>query len=144
MDTHTDEKRLLERLTRILHTAWDPIGCGCPPDEYQAYAAPLLGLWRSSKSPAEAGARMAAYLSYTAASQMNTAADQIRDANGAWACAKTLCTHAVTFDEDEAREKKLSSAAVRERWPRFFGECPRCGFEGIAYASTAHYVYGDW
>lgn len=55
------------------------------------------------------------------------------------------CDHGVTFDEEEARRTRPSSATVRERWPRLFGDCPKgCGYNGIAYASRAHYVYGDW
>lgn len=53
------------------------------------------------------------------------------------------CTHGVTFDEDAA--KHLDAHEVRKRWPRLFGKCPKgCGFDGIGYASMAHYVYGDW
>lgn len=75
------------------------------------------------------------------------------------------CDHGVTFDEKAA--KKLLDAApppkddiefimgseahkeIRKRWPRgWFTEerpCPKgCGFVGIAYASEAHYTYGDW
>jgi hypothetical protein len=70
------------------------------------------------------------------------------------------CTHGVLFDEAEA-EKVLGSwtpkdpvdfimgnpkhAEVRARWPRLHGKCPLgCGFEGIAYASSEHYIMGDW
>jgi hypothetical protein len=53
------------------------------------------------------------------------------------------CYHGVTFDVDEA--EGLSTQEIRKRWPRLYGPCPLgCGYEGIAYASTAHYVYGDW
>jgi hypothetical protein len=55
------------------------------------------------------------------------------------------CNHGVSFDQKIASEEKLDAHQVRERWPRMFGECPLgCGFKGIAYASKAHYVYGDW
>jgi hypothetical protein len=78
------------------------------------------------------------------------------------------CTHGVTFDEVEAKRllsetKEQSSgdpavdfvmgptnatAIIQKRWPRgWFTEekpCPSCGFVGIAYASYAHYLYGDW
>ena len=58
---------------------------------------------------------------------------------------KEKCDHGVTFDHEAARAEKLSSYQVRERWPRLFGECPKgCGFNGIGYASRAHFVYGDW
>lgn len=62
------------------------------------------------------------------------------------------CTHGVVFDQEAA--KGLPSNEVRKRWPRgFFNRekpCPECGYgeecEGgaIAYASYAHYIYGDW
>lgn|SRR5690242_5671956 len=81
--------------------------------------------------------------------------------------AQSKCDHGVTFDEEEA--KKLleqpyegsgdpaldfvmghpATAEIRKRWPRgwFTDEkpCPKgCGYKGIAYASYAHYIYGDW
>lgn len=76
----------------------------------------------------------------------------------------TKCDHGVTFDEEECKrlmasipEKSSgdpaldfimgpsSSFDVRKRWPRLHGACPKgCGFNGIAYASMAHYLYGDW
>jgi hypothetical protein len=81
----------------------------------------------------------------------------------------SACDHGITFDETEAerivretQEPSSGDAAVdfimgptkatgiiRKRWPRgwFTKEkpCPKgCGFEGIAYASEAHYAYGDW
>ena len=53
------------------------------------------------------------------------------------------CDHGLTFHERKARY--LSTAEIRKRWPRLFGKCPKgCGYEGIAYASWAHYHYGDW
>jgi len=53
------------------------------------------------------------------------------------------CDHGVTFDEEAA--KGLSASEVRRRWPRMHGLCPKgCGFNGIAYASYAHYIFGDW
>ena len=52
------------------------------------------------------------------------------------------CNHGCTFDADAARG--LSAPEVRERWPRFFGLCPTCGYEGIYYASREHYYSGDW
>lgn len=77
--------------------------------------------------------------------------------------AQSKCDHGVTFDEEEA--KKLleapapssgdpaldfimghpATAEIRKRWPRLSGHCPKgCGFYGAAYASYAHYIYGDW
>lgn len=76
---------------------------------------------------------------------------------------QSKCDHGVTFDEEEA--KKLleapyqgsgdpaldfimghpATAEIRKRWPRMEGQCPKgCGFYGCAYASYAHYIYGDW
>lgn len=53
------------------------------------------------------------------------------------------CDHGVTFDAEVA--EGLSAQQVRNYWPRLFGKCPRgCGYDGIAYASLAHFVAGDW
>lgn len=53
------------------------------------------------------------------------------------------CDHGVTFDLEAA--KKLDKYEIRRRWPRLFGKCPKgCGYLGIAYASTQHYLMGDW
>lgn len=75
------------------------------------------------------------------------------------------CAHGVTFDEEAARQIMSKAppakdaidficgpmdqtAEIRKRWPRgWFTEdkpCPKCGYVGIAYASSAHYAYGDW
>ena len=56
---------------------------------------------------------------------------------------ETECDHGITFDRDAAKD--LTKEEVRQRWPRLFGICPKgCGYNGIYYASMAHYVYGDW
>lgn len=53
------------------------------------------------------------------------------------------CTHGVIFDLDAARG--MNAEEVRLHWPRLDGECPMgCGYRGIAYASRAHYIMGDW
>lgn len=66
---------------------------------------------------------------------------------------KPKCDHGVVFDLEEANrildeaEAKGShgNREIRKRFPRLHGVCPKgCGFNGIAYASTAHYTYGDW
>jgi hypothetical protein len=77
---------------------------------------------------------------------------------------QSKCDHGVTFDEVEAQKMLdadpgdpnldpalafiLGSPAhntIRKRWPRLNGPCPKgCGFNGIAYASSSHYIYGDW
>lgn len=76
------------------------------------------------------------------------------------------CDHGVTFDVEEAKrilvEGKLqhpegtdpmvafimgdpNTENVRKRFPRLCGLCPKgCGYNGIAYASMDHYLYGDW
>jgi hypothetical protein len=74
-----------------------------------------------------------------------------------------ICNHGVTFDErqweeayrrfkadtrgmtDQVLLNAVFTHEVRRRWPRLDGKCPKgCGYEGICYASTAHYVAGDW
>lgn len=55
------------------------------------------------------------------------------------------CDHGVKFYEDYARQINMTSPEVRQFFPRLEGKCPKgCGFEGIAYASKAHFAYGDW
>ena len=55
-----------------------------------------------------------------------------------------VCDHGVTFDEEDA--KKIGDAyEIRKKYPRGWGPCPKgCGYNGIAYASTLHYLMGDW
>jgi hypothetical protein len=56
------------------------------------------------------------------------------------------CTHPKCvphFNEDDAKAMK-NWREVRKAFPRFEGKCPDCGVQLIAYASYAHYVYGDW
>ena len=55
-------------------------------------------------------------------------------------CRHPRCTPAF----DEAAARGLSAEEVRKRWPRFYGPCPDCNTTVIHYASTAHYVLGDW
>ncbi len=61
------------------------------------------------------------------------------------------CDHGVVFDKvhadsvDPILGRKLTSSEIRINYPRLFGLCPLgCGYNGIAYASFAHYIYGDW
>jgi len=55
------------------------------------------------------------------------------------------CDHGVTFDLETAEAENPSAEGVRLRWPRLHGLCPKgCGYQGIAYASFEHLVYGDW
>ncbi len=57
---------------------------------------------------------------------------------------RTGCDHGIVFDEEAA--KTISCAnEVKRRFPRLFGLCPLgCGYDGIYYASYAHYILGDW
>lgn len=50
----------------------------------------------------------------------------------------------VEFDEEDCKSHNYSSEEVQRRWPRFHGICPDCGKLLIKYASTAHYIWGDW
>lgn len=50
----------------------------------------------------------------------------------------------VPFDEETAKQEKLSSTEVKRRWPRGHYTCPDCGISTIVYASYAHYIWGDW
>jgi len=53
------------------------------------------------------------------------------------------CTHGVYYDRLKAQG--MSSEEIQDAYPRLRGECPLgCGFNGIAYASSEHYVMGDW
>lgn len=70
------------------------------------------------------------------------------------------CDHGIVFDETEAKRilgqwqpkdatdfimGSPKHAAVRKKFPRLDGPCPKgCGYTGIAYASAEHYAYGDW
>ncbi len=63
------------------------------------------------------------------------------------------CDHGVAFPHQLTADGtvplpevwELSSEKVREKYPRLHGTCPKgCGFKGIAYASHAHYIAGDW
>lgn len=65
------------------------------------------------------------------------------------------CAHdavKVEFDEVQARlleeggqyDSYELTREIRKRWPRFFGNCPDCGQQVIKYASSAHFVWGDW
>ncbi len=52
------------------------------------------------------------------------------------------CDHGVRFDSNAAIG--LRSLQIRALYPRFEGKCFNCGYEGIAYASQAHMIAGDW
>ena len=57
------------------------------------------------------------------------------------------CRHPSCIPEfDEEAAKGLEADDVRKRWPRprFWGVCPDCGVETIAYANSMHYICGDW
>lgn len=73
-------------------------------------------------------------------------AEYIRDWPDAFAdgspIAQRMCNHGCYFDKDDAKD--CTPYEVRARWPRFFGECRECGYQGIYYDSYAHYIWGDW
>jgi hypothetical protein len=50
------------------------------------------------------------------------------------------CTPA--FDEEAAG--KMTSKEIRMIFPRFYGFCHTCGFNGVKYASSMHYYMGDY
>ena len=52
------------------------------------------------------------------------------------------CTHGLAFDITKAQG--MTAREIRLRWPRLFGKCPHCDYDGIAYATSAHYIMGDW
>lgn len=55
------------------------------------------------------------------------------------------CKHTCVMPEfNEIEARRLSTAEVRKRWPRFMGICPTCGEQVILYASMGHYIHGDW
>lgn len=55
----------------------------------------------------------------------------------------TKCDHGLKFDL--AAAEHMTVFEIRKVFPRLYGPCPKgCGYDGIAYVSTAHYVYGDW
>lgn len=58
------------------------------------------------------------------------------------------CDHGVRFPTTpEGRGavlRHMSVEEIRKCFPRHFGTCKSCGFQGIYYASKAHYVAGDW
>lgn len=55
----------------------------------------------------------------------------------------TTCDHGVAFDEKAA--EGLTAFEIRQRWPRYVGECQKgCGAIGMMYASWEHYIAGDW
>lgn len=58
---------------------------------------------------------------------------------------RVKCTHpSLVPDFDEVAARGLSPGEVKKRWPRSFGACSGCDFNGIMYASYAHYIAGDW
>jgi hypothetical protein len=45
---------------------------------------------------------------------------------------------------DPVAAKSMTDAQVRKAFPRFQGTCPECNQFVISYASSEHYVAGDW
>jgi hypothetical protein len=58
----------------ILHRDWDPIGCGVPLDEYDAYAWPVLKLLQAGAAPTE----LEDYLRKTAREAMSCSVPEAR------------------------------------------------------------------
>lgn len=55
------------------------------------------------------------------------------------------CDHAASMPKfDKIAAEGLGSYEVRERWPRFMGNCAECGQMVILYESFEHYLMGDW
>lgn len=52
------------------------------------------------------------------------------------------CEHPVSFDPIAAMG--MTSDEVKERFPRWSGKCPKCGYQGVLYASREHMLAGDW
>lgn len=87
---HAEESR--ETLvTSLLHTYWDPIGCGVPGDEYASYAKPVIDLVDRAPTRDEAIAWVAAYLvSARMTGMMLTGGSVERDAVAAVTVVRTL------------------------------------------------------
>ncbi len=54
------------------------------------------------------------------------------------------CDHGVTVEFDAKVAIGMTSQQVREKYPRAYVECEECGWQGVIYASEAHYYAGDW
>lgn len=55
------------------------------------------------------------------------------------------CDHSKAIpDVKDSDLDGLSAEQVRKRFPRYSGPCPECGKSVIAYASSKHYIAGDW
>ena len=59
--------------------------------------------------------------------------------------ANGVCNHeAVHVKFDALKARNMSTAQIRETYPRFAGTCPQCRQQLIKYASMEHYTMGDW
>lgn len=63
-----------DRVRAILHTDWDPIGCGVPLDEYDSYAWPVLAMLQRKADRAE----LETYLRWAADAAMSSPVPQAR------------------------------------------------------------------
>lgn len=55
------------------------------------------------------------------------------------------CTHPQVMPQyRDADFENLSASEIKQKFPRFFGQCPDCGEQVILYSSTLHYIAGDW
>lgn len=58
---------------------------------------------------------------------------------------ESACDHGITYPQYGDAVKGLTATEVRQQFPRLSGLCPKgCGYNGIYYASFAHYLHGDW
>lgn len=57
-------------------------------------------------------------------------------------CQHEKCVPKIDISDDELA--KLTTEEVRQRYPRFDGQCPDCGQRVIFYASNMHYIAGDY
>jgi len=59
--------------------------------------------------------------------------------------AQAECTHeSVRPPFNQQAAIGVPHQQVRQRWPRFQGECRECGDYTIKYASRNHYIAGGW
>lgn len=56
------------------------------------------------------------------------------------ACAHPRCQP--DFDSEAA--KSMTPDQVKQKYPRFYGQCPDCKAHLSVYASFEHYIAGDW
>lgn len=63
----------------ILHTVWDPIGCGVPEDEYESYVRPVIARALAAADRDKAIEEVTSYLSHTRGTKMMLGGIAARD-----------------------------------------------------------------